>query len=85
MQEFVSFRGLRSLDPHQGFVLDPLGGAFKAASFYCTPPFGNSSVDPPLIPLHVIYIEGGSRGGGVQGVRTFPLFLRTKNLFFRKR
>jgi hypothetical protein len=42
MQKFVSFRGLRPLDPHQGFALDPLGASRQLpdplSAFYCAPP-----------------------------------------------
>jgi hypothetical protein len=43
MQEFVSFRGLRPLDPHQGFALDPLGASRQPPDpLPSTAPFRNS-------------------------------------------
>ena len=43
MLEFVSFRGLRSLDPHQGFVLDLLGASRQPSQT----PFLQLQLRPP--------------------------------------
>ena len=43
MLEFVSFRGFRSLDPHQGFVLDLLGASRQPSQT----PFLQLQLPPP--------------------------------------
>ena len=47
MLEFVSFRGLRSLDPHQGFVLDLLEASRQPSQT----PFLQLQLRPP--PPHL--------------------------------
>jgi hypothetical protein len=48
--EFLSFLGLRHLDTHQGFALDPLGlQGSPTPAFHCTPPV-LKFLDPPMYP-----------------------------------
>jgi hypothetical protein len=53
MQKFVSSRGLRPLDPHQSFALDPLEASRQPPDpLLSTAPPVQKCLDPPLMNVN---------------------------------